>query len=1035
MRGAGAAESDERAIPVVAIGASAGGIRSLEALLKALPKETGLAFVVVLHLDPTHPSELAAILSNSAGRPVVQVTGPVKLEKDVVYVIAPDRELRIVDDAIDTGPFDEPRGHRAPFDRLLQSLALAHGDGFAVVLSGGGSDGALGVRAVREKGGVVLVQDPEEAEFGSMPRAAISAGADFILPVREIATQLVELAKIKASVSAQTIDGADNEEWIRGIIALLRIRTGQDFAHYKRATFMRRLARRMQVAQTDDLQTYFNYLRDSADEAQCLFNDLLISVTSFFRDAPAFEVLATEVIPRLFDGKTEEHVIRVWVAGCATGEEAYSLAMLLLEEAGRHDRRPGIQVFATDLDAQALSFAREGRYPAAIASDVSEDRLRRFFIREGEQYRIRREVRDLVVFAVHSILRDPPFSRIDLATCRNVLIYLDREVQQQVCAVLHYALNPGAYLLLGNSETAENPPGLFNPVNREFRIFRSVEGPREALPMLPRSLTAVRLPEIPVPAPSRHQTAVDPNFHRVVLEDLMPPSMVVDEAHNVANLSETAGRFLLHPRGPISVEASQIVRPELSLELKAALHRALEDAKPTVTLPIPVHFNGNAARAVVLHVMPVNRPDAPRTALVLFLEGGEADVLNADAAPADDGSGVVGQLREELFATRSLLRTTREQYEGATEELRAANEELQSINEEYRSTAEELETSKEELQSINEELLTVNNELKLKLEMVSRAHNDLQNLISATDVGTMFLDTSLLIQRFTPRVAEIFNVQRGDEGRPVTDFTHKLDYPDLIADAKKVLSDLIPIEHTVSAGGRWYLMRLRPYRTSDDRIDGVVATFVDVTERREMEAEWQSRQKMLLNELSHRVKNTLAVVQAITRQTLQNAVDEDVSKVLNDRLRALAVSHDILVQTEWRGASLDALARQQLAPYLNYLEQISISGPPIILPPSVATPLGLVLHELATNAVKHGSLRSSAGSVRISWTTRVGNQGDERILDLTWSERGVPLSSSATRGTGSGMTLIERAIPNATVTREFEPEGLTCAVQIPLVKK
>lgn len=467
---------------------------------------------------------------------------------------------------------------------------------------------------------------------------------------------------------------------------------------------------------------------------------------------------------------------------------------------------------------------------------MSEERLRRFFVREGDQYRIRREVRDLIVFAAHSILKDPPFSHINLISCRNLLIYLDRDLQQQVCSVLHYALLPNGFLFLGASESADNPSGLFTSVDREARIFQALDRPRDKMLPLPRLFTTVRGPETPnVARMPRVTPTVNSSMHRQALEDIAPPSMLVDENHSIVNLSETCGKFVLHPSGPMTADAAEIVRPELRLELRAALHRAFEQSESTVSLPIPVQFDG-APRAVALHVRPVGRDDGARGAMVIFLEGGEVEPTASDANLSSEQSAVVAQLREELHATRTVLRTTREQYEAATEELRAANEELQSINEEYRSTAEELETSKEELQSINEELQTLNNELKLKLELVSRAHNDLQNLMSATDVSTMFLDSTLRIQRFTPRMAELFNIVAGDEGRPVTDFTHRLEYQDLVADAQRVLADLIPIERTVrTTGGRWFMIRLRPYRTIDDKIEGVVATFVDVTERREAE--------------------------------------------------------------------------------------------------------------------------------------------------------------------------------------------------------
>jgi two-component system CheB/CheR fusion protein len=1018
-------------VHLVGIGASAGGIRALQSFFEALPPQLGVSFAVIVHLDPNHPSELAAVLSRSTGMQVVQVDRRLDIEPDTVYVIPPDRRLRVSDGAIETARFDEPRGHRVPIDLFFRSLAEHHGDGFAIVLSGGGSDGAVGVRAVRERGGLILVQDPEEAESSSMPRSAIASGADFVLPVKELATKLAELILGKAHVNTQALEQS-GEELVRQIISLLRVKTGQDFSHYKRATMTRRLARRMQVTQTDTLEAYLTYLRDHGEETQALFNDLLISVTNFFRDPDAYGVLTTRVIPALFDANAGDRSVRVWVIGCATGEEAYSVAILLLEEAARRGVRPDIQVFATDLDGRAVAAARQGCYPDAIAADVSEERLRRFFVRESDQFQIRREVRDLVVFAIHSVLRDPPFARLDLVTCRNLMIYLDRDAQQRVCSIFNYALRPSGYLFLGSSETADSPTGLFAIVDRNARVYQSLEQPRNSVPGLLSVLTGVRLPE-PArgPHPQSSEAPLNAAFHRRVLEDIAPPSMLIDRAHRVANLSETAGRYLLQPGGPMITDAAEIVRPELRLELQMALHRALEQGAPSVSLPIPVQFNGTASN-VVLHVRPILRDHDPPVALVMFLEGASAEALTKDSATDPASPDVLTQVRDELSATRAVLRTTREQYETATEDLRAANEELQSTNEEYRSTAEELETSKEELQSINEELQTLNHELKLKLDTVSRAHNDLQNLITSTDVGTMFLDLSLRILRFTPRVADLFNIVAGDEGRPVTDFTHRLEYHDIVADARRVLTDLIPIERTVrTTSGRWFLVRLRPYRTLEDKIEGVVAAFVDVTEQKEAEVTWEQRQEMLLQELSHRVKNTLAVVQAITRQTLRGSVGSEVIDVLEQRLKALGNAHDLLLLNEWRGASLEALARQQLAPYLEEGKQrVQLNGPAVILPAALATPVGLVLHELGTNAAKHGALKIPGGTVGLEWQTRDLND-DLRILELTWTERGGPPVKEPHK-LGSGYVLIEHGIAGAKVTRDFKTGGLVCSISVPL---
>ncbi|MDJ0450693.1 chemotaxis protein CheB [Methylocystis sp. JR02] len=1024
--------ADAPRLPVVGIGASAGGIIALQKFFDALGDDVGAAFVVVVHLDPAHSSELPAILQSHTRMRVLQVNDPAPLAPNIVYVIPPNRRLLVSGESVATGPFDEPRGQRAPIDLFFRSLAEHHGDGYAVVLSGGGADGAIGARAIQEKGGIVLVQDPNEAEFPSMPRNALEGGADFVLPVADLARTLAGLIRARGHLSVYAHNDEGDEDFLRRILAHLRSRTGQDFSGYKRATLMRRIARRMQVTHTERMDQYLAYLRDHAEEVHALFNDLLISVTSFFRDPEAYVALARHVIPRLFDHQPRENAVRVWVPACATGEEAYSIAMLLLEEAARREMRPDIQIFATDIDEAALAIAREGRYPAAIAVDVSEERLRRFFAREGDQYRIRREVRDLVVFASHSILKDPPFSHINLISCRNLLIYLDRDLQQQVVSILHYSVLGKGYLFLGTSESADNPPGLFAPVDRDSHIYRAIDRPRDRLPALPRLFTSVRLPELPgVPRPPRTQSAVDSSLHREALEYLAPPSLLVDEGHLIVNLSETCGKFLLLPSGPMTNDAAEIVRPELRLELRAALHRAFESNEPTVSLPIPVRFNG-APKAVVLHVRPVKRDDAPRAALVMFIEGGAAEPVAPAGAEGGEQSRVVAQLREELHATRTVLRTTREQYEAATEELRAANEELQSINEEYRSTAEELETSKEELQSINEELQTLNNELKLKLEMVSRAHNDLQNLMAATDVSTMFLDSSLRIERFTPRIAELFNIVQGDEGRPVTDFTHRLEYQDLVADAQRVLADLIPIERTVrTVAGRWFLLRLRPYRTIDDKIEGVVATFVDATEHREAEAAWEARQQGLLKEIADRAECTLEVVRMLASHTLGDGrATPDALKALLSGLDALLETNRLLVESDWRGAAVDAIARRLLAAHgAEFMKATQLAGPSVLVAPRVAMALALVLQSLSQTAVEHRTEGHNA-QVEVRWQTRTMENGAQ-LLELKWTERGGAAAPDYAAASAA-FSVIEQAVKGSSARSSCDAGEFHCSIALPL---
>jgi two-component system, chemotaxis family, CheB/CheR fusion protein len=843
---------------IVTIGASAGGVTALQRFFEVLPEQTGAAFVVVVHLDPDHRSELPQILAGRTRMPVIQVNKTEKLEADHVYVIPPDRRVELIDHEISPTEFEEPRGKRAPIDGFLRSATERTGNGFAIILSGAGSDGAIGVRAVKEAGGIILVQDPEEAEYSSMPRSAIASGvADFILPVRDLAARLVELIRIKRTVK-QPEEPEVDEELLRRVLAHLRVRTGHDFSKYKRSTVLRRLARRMQVTRTENLSEYYEVLRDSADEAQALLSDLLISVTTFFRDHDAFEALRTQVLPGLFEGRELDTKIRIWVPGCATGEEAYSIAMLLQEEAAKDELRPPIQIFGSDLDARALAVAREGRYPASIEADVSEERLRRFFSREGDGYRVRQEVRDTILFALHDLLKDPPFSHVDLISCRNVLIYLDRILQDQVCNTFHYALNPGGFLMLGAAETADNPPGLFRTVDRNARIYKSIEQTGDKPRLLPRLLGPVTIRDQTTPVGRHVSPSValsEAALHRRVLEKVAPPSILVDEMHRVIHLSESAGRYLQPSGGSLSGDVVDLARPELRFELRSALHRFFEQRQSTLSLPIMVRFNG-APHRVHLQVAGVtDAAEAPRT-LVMFIEGEAVDETVISAEPEQATNEVVRRLRQELELTQSRLRTVREESDATNEELRAANEELQSINEEYRSTSEELETSKEELQSINEELQTVNAELKLKLDAISRANSDLQNLLAATDFGTLFLDADLRIKRFTERVTDLFSIALSDEGRPISDFSHLLEYDELIQDMRKVLSDLTPIRKEIRGRNNlFYDIRMRPYRTVDNKIDGVVITFVDITERLHTEqalrnSEHQLRQQKTLVELA-----------------------------------------------------------------------------------------------------------------------------------------------------------------------------------------
>ena len=827
------------AFVVAGLGASAGGVEALEAFFAGLPEVDGVAFVVVLHLAADEESRLADVLQGGLPLPVTQVTEAVEVEPGHVYVIPPNKNLLAADGRLVLEPIEEERVRRRPIDHFFRTLAKAYGErAVGVVLSGTGANGTVGVRAIKEAGGMILAQEPADAAFDEMPRTAISSGVvDAVGPAGALAAEVAAYAHrlrrvhLPDSPRALPEDGA---KALQGVLAQLRARTGHDFAHYKRATVLRRLDRRLHVTGTDSLADYLGVLRGDAAEAEALLDDLLISVTNFFRDPEAFAVLE-RAVPRLFEGKGSDDEVRVWVPGCATGEEAYSVAMLLLEHAAARAETPRVQVFATDLSEGAIRTARTGSYPESVEADVSPERLRRFFVHENGRYRVGEPLREAVLFAPHSLLVDPPFSRLDLVSCRNLLIYFQRDLQQQALALFHYALRPGGLLFLGSSESSASDPGLFGTVDKKARLYRrlGVETPPPALPHVPRILFTPASPPggAPLPPPQVEERAPSEAeaHHRRLREETAPPSVLVGDAGDLAHVSGGAERFLRVPGGAPTRALAKLLRPELRAAVQSALFQARREGRDAEAGPVDLAVDGEA-RPVRVRA----RPDAASGLVQVVF-----DVLPApprapsDRAPSDDD----GVLAEALRQTQEQLQVSVEEFETSREELRAQNEELQSINEELRSTAEELETSKEEAQSMAEELRTVNDELKHKVDETARAKGDLENLIVSTEIATLFLDRDLRIQRFTPHVRDLFHVRASDVGRPLADLAQKFGGARLVEDAEAVLARLETTEREVEGDdGRGYLVHARPYRTVEDRIDGVVVTFVDITRRRADEA-------------------------------------------------------------------------------------------------------------------------------------------------------------------------------------------------------
>jgi two-component system, chemotaxis family, CheB/CheR fusion protein len=865
---------------LVGIGASAGGIAALQAFFSKVPEHSGIAYVVIMHLSPEYDSHLAEVLQPHVRIPVRQVRERTRLEPDHVYVIPPDRSLKLTDGHLQVSGFEGERDRRAPIDIFFRTVASVHPDGVGVLLSGSGTDGVVGLKSIKESGGVILVQEPEEAEYDSMPKAAVATGlVDFVLPAAELGTKVVQLRTAPRPWPAPDAEAeldADNEALLRRILAQLRSATGHDFSGYKRSTVLRRVGRRMHVKQASDLGAYLAMLKASHAESQALLQDLLISVTSFFRDPDAFEALERDVVPRLFEAKGAGDVIRVWVAGCATGEEAYSIAMLLLEHAaGRHDA-PRIQVFATDLDTDAIGYARDGLYPGAIVADLPDERLRRFFRQEGLYYRVRTQLRDAVLFSPHDLLRDPPFSRIDLVACRNLLIYLERDLQDRVLGLFRYALRTDAFLFLGSAEgVPEGIPGL-HTVDKRHRIYQRVAVPRgaaEPLPQLPLAAGPWQRGSTHyMPHTVARRPGSDAELHRQALEVHAPPSILVDGAHCILHVSESAGRYLQFPAGTPSADLLRAARPEIRLELRSALHHALDKRESALSRWLPL-MDAGEERRVQLHVAPVSLIDDTPLALITFLET-PAHAFGDQAAPAS-GSAVQQRLEDteaDLDTTRGRLQHLIDVSEARQQELRASNEELQSINEEYKSTLEELETSKEELQSINEELKTVNDELRSKVEQLSRAHSDIRNLMAATDIGTLFLDPELRIRRFTPALSAVFNIIAVDEGRPIAHVTHILDYPAFVQHCREVLDTLQPVEREVcDAAGRHWLTRIMPYSSDTAGVDGVVVTFTDVTRLAE------ARERVRASEERFRVLVAASAEIVWTMDTAGCAVEESPS--------------------------------------------------------------------------------------------------------------------------------------------------------------
>jgi two-component system, chemotaxis family, CheB/CheR fusion protein len=1027
---------------VVGVGASASAMNSIERFFSRLSLAPGQAVVLVLqHREAFDEGWLRGVLGRIDGAQFALASDGTEIKGDTIYLCAADTITTIQDSRFAVRPAHQAPAERATIDSFLVSLAEERAeDSIGVVLAGTGGDGTLGVATLKDHGGLALAEkvvseNPEQLAESNTPAAI----ADFVLPPEEIPEHIQVYAHhLRRLEEKQGFDEvlATGAASLSAIADILRNRTGNDFHGYKQNTFLRRVQRRMQVVQMEDVNAYLEFLRTDKEETQLLFNDLLIGVTEFFRDKGEFEVLETQVIPKIFEDKGAGQQVRVWVLGCATGEEAYSMGILLREYMAKLDAPPQVQIFATDIDGRALAAARVGRYRTSIEKDMTAERLARWFVREGDTYCVVKELREICIFSQHNVIKDAPFSRLDLMSCRNLLIYMNAELQNRVIPLFHFALLPQRFLFLGNSENVTRHAKLFAPVDGRARIFRKLETGTRLPPEFPITTAGGRATvEVPPVGVSGPDVGLERRAQRIA-ERYAPAYVITDENFQILRFSGRTGRYIEPTAGAATLDLLGLVHRELRLELRTALSRARETNEVARAEQVQFGLNGRSL-LVDITVEPV--PDGPqglRNFVVLFQEG---PVRAVDSSDSDSNTQVrtehVERLESELRATRERLQTTIEELESTSEELKSFNEEYQSLNEEMQSANEELETSREELQSVNEELTTVNGELAHRVQELIRATSDLKNFLESTQIATVFLDSDLRVMNFTPAITQVLHLVETDVGRPVGHIKARIPIEDLYDDVRRVLRTLASAERELTApdSGTRYIVRILPYRSIDNFIAGVVLTFIDVTAITRAE----ERQRLLLAELQHRVRNTLGVVRSIARRSAETStsIDEYASH-LDGRLNAFARIQGMVTRDPDGGVDLEYLVVEELLGYnAREGEQLRVAGPPIRLQPKAAETFALALHELATNAIKYGALSQPAGRVDVSW--RLDGTANPTQLTFDWRERGGPPVAPPQRK-GFGSELLERTLAfelKSKTSLTFDRNGLQCTIAIPLSRR
>jgi len=854
-------DGENKLFPIVGIGASAGGLSAYTKFLKALPVDTGMGFVLVQHLDPKHASMLPELLSRATKMPVIEIADSTLVKPNCVYVMPPNFSLAILHGILHLMPRPDALGKHLPIDDFLQTLADdIQNNAIGVILSGTASDGTFGLRAIKSEGGITFAQREDTCEYDGMPHSAIAAGhVDYVLPPDEIAQELSRIAKhpyvVHESLAHREGEVINTSDSLNKIFVLLRTRTGNDFTYYKHSTIRRRIKRRMVLNQIDKLNDYVKFLQRQPKELDALFQDILINVTSFFRDPETFDALKSEVFPKLIQGRSHDQPIRIWIPGCSTGEEVYSTAIALFEFLGENVNSIRIQIFASDIDAKAVEKARAGHYPETIRNDISAGHLQRYFVKSGDGYLICKSIRDVCVFAVQNVIKDPPFSRIDLVSCRNLMIYLGAVLQKKALHTFHYSLSPGGFLMLGTSETIGSHADLFSLVDKKNKIYvkkslsKRMTFDISSMPFVNPVATAELLVETrQVPVRNLQQEA-----ENIILSKYGPPGVIVNEELQILSFRGQTGPYMGPAAGNASLNLLKMARHDLVMELRAVVHEAIKEKHPVRKVGLRMQQEGGAYQLVNLHVIPIGGAEALETYYLVLFEAASglifSDVAKDKKHTKKSGKAIAGEtdkldprelriqeLEQELLSNREYMQSIIEGQEASNEELQSANEEIQSANEELQSTNEELETAKEELQSTNEELATINEEHEIRNQELITANNDLSNLLSSVELAIVILREDLSIRRFTPAAKQLLNLIDADVGRPISNIRPNVVIPNLEQHVHQVVSSMESQSIEVTGkDGRWFVLHLRPYKTMDNHIEGAVMTFVDIDDVKDVE--------------------------------------------------------------------------------------------------------------------------------------------------------------------------------------------------------